>query len=179
MKEQIGNTLWSETDSRGVVKIGFNREYIETKLGECFHVMQADRKFARKGQPLLVLETNDAVERLPSPVTGTIITFNHKASDFPDRLSTEDIILEILPEGVKLSAKTKKQPATKTVWNDEQAEREWFQQQMNHAQWNNAIVREADRVLVQPPPPPPNAEALTQERVRNILAERGRHRRAR
>jgi hypothetical protein len=101
MKEQLGN-IWTETDNRGVMKIGFSREYIETKLGECFHVMQADTKFARKGQPLLVLETNDACEKIKSPLTGTILVFNTKAANYPDRLTTEDTIMEVLPEGVKL-----------------------------------------------------------------------------
>jgi hypothetical protein len=109
MRESLGN-IWTETDSRGVMRIGFSREYIETKLGECFHVMQADIKFARKGQPLLVLETNDACEKIKSPLTGTILMFNGKAANYPDRLTDEDVIVEVLPEGVKLPETKKFKP---------------------------------------------------------------------
>lgn len=106
MKQFDGN-IWTDTDSRGVVQIGFTKAYIENQLGECFHVMQADRSTARRGQPIMVLETNDGTSRIKSPVSGRIIKFNGKAMDFPDRLSEEDVIMEVLPEGVKLPEKQK------------------------------------------------------------------------
>lgn len=106
MKQFDGN-IWTDTDSRGVVQIGFTKAYIENQLGECFHVMQADRSTARRGQPIMVLETNDGTSRIKSPVSGHIIKFNGKAMDFPDRLSEEDVIMEVLPEGVKLPEKKK------------------------------------------------------------------------
>lgn len=108
MKTFNGN-IWTETDDRGVVKIGFSRAYIEQQLGECFHVMQADRRVARQGQPIMVLETNDGTSRIKSPLNGRIIKFNNKAMDFPDRLSEDDVILEVLPDGVKLP-ETKAKP---------------------------------------------------------------------
>lgn len=107
MKEYNGN-LWTETDALGKVKLGFSKVFIEQKLGECFHVMQADSKNVKKGEPLLVLETNDGLESLKSPITGTILSFNTKARNYPDRLTEEDSILELLPEGVTLPKEEKK-----------------------------------------------------------------------
>lgn len=109
MKEFIGN-IWTEAGADGRVRMGFSRRFIEERLGECFHVMQADIKSVKKGEPLLVIETNDGLESLKSPLSGNILVFNAKARNFPDRLVEEDCILEILPEGVKLPVKTKKVP---------------------------------------------------------------------
>lgn len=102
MTKQYEGNIWTEVDNRGVVKIGFSRDYIDQQLMECFHVVQADRSVARKGQPIMVLETNDGTARIKSPINGRILTFNDKARNFPDRLSEEDVIMEVLPEGVTL-----------------------------------------------------------------------------
>lgn len=126
MKTDLGK-IWYETDERGVWKVGFTRRYIEQKLGECFHVMQADIKQAQVGLPLLVLETNDGIERIKSPVTGTVLEFNARARDFPDRLTDEETIVQILPKGVTLpKVETKKSKSVDTIpldfneriWND-------------------------------------------------------------
>jgi glycine cleavage system H lipoate-binding protein len=101
MKEVNGN-LWTETSPRGTLRIGFTQRFIEEKLGECFHVMQADLNKVVRGGPMLVIETNDGLENLKSPVTGSILVFNDRARNFPDRLKEEETILEVLPDGVKL-----------------------------------------------------------------------------
>lgn len=107
MKTIVGN-LWTEEGKDGRVNIGFTRNFIEERLGECFHVLQADMQVVRKGGPLMVIETNDGLESLKSPLTGSILVFNAKARNFPDRLTEEDNIMEILPEGVTLPVSTKK-----------------------------------------------------------------------
>jgi glycine cleavage system H lipoate-binding protein len=122
MKEYNGH-LWTEPDKEGRVKIGFTKRFIEERLGECFHVMQADIKSVRKGSPMLVIETNDGLESLKSPLTGAILVFNAKARNFPDRLTEEDTILQVLPEGVTLPQAKKKQE--KTV--ESVADRAWNQ----------------------------------------------------
>lgn len=119
MKEFSGN-MWTESDKDGRVKIGFSKRFIEDRLGECFHVMQADVRTVKKGTPLFVIETNDGLESLKSPVSGTILVFNAKARNFPDRLTEEDVIAEVLPEGVKLekAKKEKKEKVATTVVNE-------------------------------------------------------------
>lgn len=101
MKEFFGN-VWTEAESDGHIRIGFSRRFIEDRLSECFHVMPADTKALRKGGPMLVIETNDGLESLKSPITGSILVFNEKARNFPDRLTEEDDILQVCPEGVSL-----------------------------------------------------------------------------
>jgi glycine cleavage system H lipoate-binding protein len=115
MKTFVDGSIWTETDARGVEQIGFRQSYIEQVLGECFHVVQADTRKARKGCPLMVLETNDGTSRVRSPVTGTILMFSDKARNFPDRLTEDDVIVEVLPEGMTLPAQGKKPEVRPTI----------------------------------------------------------------
>lgn len=103
MKEFIGD-LWMDKAEDGRVKIGFARRFIDDRMGECFHVMQADTRNVKKGGPLLVIETNDGLRPVKSPLSGSILYFNDHARNFPDKLVEDDCILEVLPEGVKLSS---------------------------------------------------------------------------
>jgi glycine cleavage system H lipoate-binding protein len=119
MKTFVDGSIWTETDARGVSLIGFRQEYIDQVLGECFHVVQADTRRARKGCPLMVLETNDGTNRVRSPVTGTILTFSDKARNFPDRLTEDDVIVEVLPEGTVLpTTKKAREERASVVIND-------------------------------------------------------------
>lgn len=173
MTKQYDGNIWTETDSRGVVKIGFSRTYIDQQLMECFHVMQADRSVARKGLPIMVLETNDGTARIKSPVSGRILTFNDKARNFPDRLSEEDVIMEVLPEGVKLEP-TKKKVEYKDFFN---------QVNVVGNNWNGGRVEILDDIApAAPPVVDRQAEAqrelqrrLEQQALRNV-AERARRR---
>lgn len=132
MKETRGN-IWTETDNRGVVKVGFTRKYIEDRLGECFHVMQASQigQKLMKGDPMLVMETNDGLVNLKAPLSGILQVFNPKARDFPDRLDEEDTIVEIVPDGVKLE-KPKPTSGNTITWNDIQI------QPAPDVEWRNA-----------------------------------------
>ena len=104
--------IWIDTNKDGTVCVGLTQNFIETKLQECFHIMQADAQYLKKDGPMLVVETNDGLSSLKSPVTGRIIGFNDRARNFPDKLKEEDAILTILPDGVKLPAtKVKEKPA--------------------------------------------------------------------
>lgn len=183
MKTIVGN-IWTEPEDNGVVKIGFTRKYIEEKLGETFHVMQADARSTKVGTPLLVLETNDGTERIKSPVTGTIHWFNTKARNFPDRLNEEDCVIKVVPEGVtlpKAKAKTTKEALEEwhSVFNTNQINNNWIQQ----AQTVPAPV-EAPQVAPAPPrfnadiPPLPTTLQEAQERARvfNEAARRNRMR---
>jgi hypothetical protein len=163
MKEFVGN-IWTETDKRGVVQLGFARKYIDEVLGECFHVIPADTRQARKGQPLMVLETNDGTERIKSPLSGTILVFADKAKNFPDRLTEEDVICEVLPEGVKLDRVVQK---NKIVYDDPFADADVDQRRF----WANLQNQAA-------PPPPPQpidnrtaVERLAEAQRRNAIRD--------
>lgn len=117
MKEFIGD-LWIDKAEDGRVKIGFARRFIEDRMGECFHVMQADTRNVKKGGPLLVIETNDGLRPVKSPLSGSILYFNDHARNFPDKLVEDDCILEVLPEGVKLSS-VKKAEIKKSAYDSD------------------------------------------------------------
>lgn len=168
MKTFVDGTIWTERDDRGVERIGFRQSYIEQVLSECFHVVQADTRTARKGCPLMVLETNDGTSRVRSPVTGTILTFSDKARNFPDRLTEDDVIVEVLPEGVTLPSTAKK---AKTSAENVRIDLTPFFQQAERRNW-----------FVENPAPAPQApdpvdvgivdaqERIAQQRVQEVQA---------
>jgi len=97
MSKEILGSIWVQTSRDGMVSVGLTRDYIRQKLGECFHIMQADAGQLTLNQPMLVLETNDGLETIKSPVSGVIVHFNWRARDFPDKLTEEETILVIKP----------------------------------------------------------------------------------
>lgn len=96
-----------EVEKTKEVNIGFTRVFIDQKMMECFHVVQADVKNLMDKGPMLVIETNDGLESIKSPVTGTVRYFNPKARNFPDRLTEEDIIITVLPKGIVVAGAEK------------------------------------------------------------------------
>lgn len=97
MKTNHGN-VWSEVRN-GRMAIGFTKQCIDDTLPECFHVLQADATTVKLRGPMLVLETNDGLLSILSPVAGRIRFFNDRARNFPDKLTEEDVIIEVeLPQ---------------------------------------------------------------------------------
>lgn len=124
MKTNYGD-IWCETQPDGMMSIGFTKKCIEEKLCECFHILPADVGTAKLKQPLLVLETNDGVEAIPSPINGRIIIFSDKARNFPDRMTEEDVVVSIEPPEVtarkmREQAKAKPKVTAKVVDNAQQ-----------------------------------------------------------
>lgn len=112
MKEKHG-CLWVETNEDGTVNIGLTRDYIKQKLSDCFHIIQADSFAMVKNEPMFVVETIDDLECIDAPIDGKIMKFNTKAQDFPDKLTEEDVIIQLCPPGVKMS-----QPKYQSLIND-------------------------------------------------------------
>lgn len=103
MRDQV----WTEEVKSGELNVGFTQRFINDKLPECFHVLQADSTHLFEGSPMLVIETNDGLESIKSPITGTVIMFNAKARNFPDRITEEDVILTVVPKGIKVAMEKK------------------------------------------------------------------------
>ena len=116
MKHISGN-IWYQT-SQGRMEIGFTKECLDEKLTECFHILPADNYAVKQRGPLMVLETNDGLEAVHSPIAGRVLFFSDKARNFPDRLTEEDVVVAIeMPREVKKiapkkSAAPKGTPAT-------------------------------------------------------------------
>lgn len=120
MKLMYGD-IWAITEPNGRVNIGFTKECIDGKLNECFHVLPADLKKVTSKAPLLVLETNDGLQSIKSPVAGDVVFFNDKARDFPDRLVENDVVVTILLDEYKKTHKEElkeKKTDTNTMFID-------------------------------------------------------------
>lgn len=143
MSTEIRGPVWIRTNKDGTVSVGLTAQYIRDRACECFHIMQADTEEVWEGQPMLVMETNDGMETVKSPVTGRVLVFNDRARDFPDKLKEEESILTLLPKGVEVQ-KTKSKPS-KTENNFEEQiaaqQQQWFQQFNAQMQQLNQMQR--------------------------------------
>ena len=62
-------------------------------------MLPADASEVREKGPLLVLETNDGLQSIKTPVAGKVAYFNPKARNFPDKLTDSDTIVTLFPKG--------------------------------------------------------------------------------
>jgi len=102
------NSIWYETEGE-VTKVGFTPQFLE-KLQECFHIVPGKRKtFVRENGPLMALETNEGLFSITSPVKGVITFFEDKAMNFPEKLTTEDVVVLLQDKPVVEKKKAAKQ----------------------------------------------------------------------
>jgi glycine cleavage system H lipoate-binding protein len=87
------NQIWFQKEGN-LVKVGFTANFLES-LSECWHILPASTGLIREKDPLMAVETNDALLSIRSPAEGVVLNFNNKAMNFPDKLGAEDIILMI------------------------------------------------------------------------------------
>lgn len=99
MKQKIGS-IWTEEMPNKAIQIGFTNEFIQQILSECFHVVLTNPTIVTKGKSMFTIETNDGLETIKSPVTGTVQLFNDRARDFPDRMREDDVVLLVFPKSV-------------------------------------------------------------------------------
>lgn len=93
-KTDAKNQIWyTKKDSK--TSIGFTKEFIN-QIKECWHVVPTiTHGLIKESSPLFAIETNDNFFSVRSPTSGSIITFNDKASNFPDQLTADDVICVI------------------------------------------------------------------------------------
>jgi hypothetical protein len=95
MTKQVNhkNQIWFEQQDN-VVKVGFTKSFLE-KLEQCWHILPANMGRFREHSPLMVIETNDALISVKSPVSANFSQWSDKAQNFPDQLTEEDVVLEM------------------------------------------------------------------------------------
>src|ERR1700740_2728435 len=93
--KQFKEDIWGDEGEEGIINIGFRQDFIDRKLMECFHIVQADSRQVQENGPMFVIETNDSLESVKAPCTGRIIAFNSKARNFPDKLNENDVIMTL------------------------------------------------------------------------------------
>lgn len=85
------NQIWFEQND-GVVTVGFTKSFLDG-LDQCWHVLPANNQRFREKGPLMVVETNDSLISIMSPVSANFVQWERKAQDFPDQLTEDDVIL--------------------------------------------------------------------------------------
>jgi len=103
--KQVQGDIWVDEQADGTINIGFVQSFINRRMAECFHVIQADTRSVDKGGPMLVIESNDSLESIKAPITGNVAYFNPRARNFPDRLTEQDIIMTLNPNLKQVVAK--------------------------------------------------------------------------
>lgn len=135
MKKYQGN-IWTEELAGGTINIGFTQQFITETLGECFHITQSNLFLLAEGKPMLTIETNDGLKVVRAPVTGTVLSFSDQARDFPDRIVENDVILTVLPKGVKVPVATKSEVEASRPVNNSilqgNAAGQWFNMNINN-----------------------------------------------
>lgn len=91
-RSEIGN-IWVLRNGEST-KIGFTRSFINS-LNHCWHIMPGNVRQVKEKSPLLAIESHEGLISVPSPVTGNVVFWNDKASNFPEKLTEEDVIVEI------------------------------------------------------------------------------------
>lgn len=105
--------VWFNSKPDGRIDVGFQQKYINEKLQEVFHVLPANQSKIEKNTPILVLESNDGLEKIVSPFAGRFVSFSDKARNFPDRLKESDVVLTLFEEQAFLEDQRKKKPEVK------------------------------------------------------------------
>ena len=84
---------WFQKNKEGKTEIGFTNDFLRD-LDECWHIMAgaSNRVSIKEAQPLCSVETNDGLFSVASPVSGVISFFNTKAMNFPDKITSEEVI---------------------------------------------------------------------------------------
>lgn len=86
--------IWTLVEGN-YTKVGFEKDFLK-QMEQCWHIMPAQARGVLKAKhPLLVVETNDEVISIPSPVEGIIEMFSDKARNFPEKITEKDTIITI------------------------------------------------------------------------------------
>lgn len=93
MAKVVHEKIWCETQGT-VTKIGFNQSFLDT-LEECWHILPANLEKIKVKSPLCTVESNDSLISILSPIGGNFMTWNEKATNFPDKLTENDIVMEL------------------------------------------------------------------------------------
>lgn len=87
------NQIWFKQEDN-TVKIGFTKSFLEG-MDQCWHILPANLSKFRSKSPLLTVETNDSLISIMSPVSGNFMQYSDKAQNFPDKLTEDDVVVEI------------------------------------------------------------------------------------
>lgn len=85
--------IWFERNNN-LVTVGFTKPFLDS-LDQCWHILPANLQRFREKAPLMVIETNDSLISILSPVTAHFDHWSDKAQNFPYKLTEEDVVLSM------------------------------------------------------------------------------------
>lgn len=136
------------------VEIGFTPQFLPI-VKECWHVLPATKGEVRQNAPLMAIETCEELLTIFSPVKGSIIKFNTSASNFPDKLTDEDVIC-VIGDKKKVSPYGEAEDIGELMMAQEQ---QLLRQRVRQEQELRRPLRFADVFAVPPAQPVPQAIA--------------------
>ena len=167
--------IWSEDHADKSITIGFTQRCITEKLQECFHVLPADASEVREKGPLLVLETNDGLQSIKTPVAGKVAYFNPKARNFPDKLTDSDTIVTLFPKGYVAPPKAAAQKKVANNSATQPVNFDWYSPVGQTLTIPDVQVENNRRLfeeLTQRIAPPPRAPANPEDALRRLARVR-------
>lgn len=90
------NQIWYEQDGKQI-KIGLTRDFL-AGLDECWHILPGNNRQIKAKSPLMTVETNDCLRPVLSPVSGNVLRWENKATNFPDQLTENDVVMILTSE---------------------------------------------------------------------------------
>ncbi len=102
------NQIWYEQEGRQI-KVGLTSDFLN-QLDECWHILPAHSHHIKEKSPLLTVETNDGLMSILSPVSGNVLRWETRATNFPDKLTSNDIILVLTSENLEVKPKAVREP---------------------------------------------------------------------
>lgn len=87
------NQIWYEKNG-DVILMGLTRSFLDT-LDECLHIIPTSGVSVKEKSPLFTVETNDCLVSILSPVSGSFLSWNDRATNFPDKLTESDVIIRL------------------------------------------------------------------------------------
>ncbi len=151
MDTDAKNQIWY-TQEKNMITVGFTKSFLDS-LDECWHILPACNKKFTKKAPLLTIETNDSLLSILSPFEGHFMSFNTKASNFPEKIVETDVIIEISLDKVQ-------QQEVPDGWPEAPRAAQPFQQQLVAQLGNNQLFNaqagllQEERAFRNVPPPP-------------------------
>lgn len=94
------NQIWYKTDG-DTIRMGLTRSFLD-QLDECWHILPPNGRIIKEKSPLFTIETNDSLVSVLSPVAGNFLSWNDRATNFPDKLTDMDVLIELSTKPVKV-----------------------------------------------------------------------------
>lgn len=153
------NQIWYEVSGANI-KMGLTRSFLD-QLDECWHILPPMGRQIKMKAPLFTVETNDSLVSVLSPVAGNFLTWNDRATNFPDKLTESDVLIELTTLEVAEPA-----PPPQPIISDLQRQMDDLRAMTTNGALRMAVRQEARRQLDHMELLPPGTNTVRNQAVR-------------